>query len=121
MNVGIIGSGNTGRSIGLLFAEHGHHVFFGARNPQQSAAAAALSAHQARVHHGTNQQAADFADLLVWSVRGAPASTIVPHLAAVQGKVVLDMNNNPTRTDGGIGPVDALSAGEKLQAELPGA
>ena len=30
MKIGIIGSGNMGRSLGILWAELGHQVFFGA-------------------------------------------------------------------------------------------
>lgn len=35
MKIGIIGSGNMGRSLGLLWAEQGHQVFFGARTAEQ--------------------------------------------------------------------------------------
>ena len=29
MKIGILGSGNMGRSLGILWAEQGHEVFFG--------------------------------------------------------------------------------------------
>jgi len=32
MKIGIVGTGNMGRSLGLVWAECGHEVFFGARN-----------------------------------------------------------------------------------------
>jgi predicted dinucleotide-binding enzyme len=31
MKISIIGSGNMGRSLGRLWAEQGHEIFFGAR------------------------------------------------------------------------------------------
>ncbi len=35
MKIGIIGSGNMGRSLGILWAEQGHEVFFGARTAEK--------------------------------------------------------------------------------------
>ena len=40
MKIGIIGSGNMGRSLGILWAEQGHEVFFGARTAQKGKAVA---------------------------------------------------------------------------------
>ena len=31
MKIGVIGTGNMGRHLGLLWAEQGHEVFFGSR------------------------------------------------------------------------------------------
>jgi len=35
MKIGIIGSGNMGRSLGILWAEQGHEVFFGGRTAKK--------------------------------------------------------------------------------------
>jgi predicted dinucleotide-binding enzyme len=35
MKIGIIGSGNMGRSLGILWAEQGHEVFFGSRTTEK--------------------------------------------------------------------------------------
>jgi predicted dinucleotide-binding enzyme len=40
MKIGIIGSGNMGRSLGIFWAEQGHEVFFGARTAQKGQAIA---------------------------------------------------------------------------------
>jgi 8-hydroxy-5-deazaflavin:NADPH oxidoreductase len=34
MKIAIVGSGNMGRSLGILWAEQGHQVFFGSRDAQ---------------------------------------------------------------------------------------
>ncbi len=80
MNIGMIGSGNMGRSLGIVLARQGHHVFFGARDLAKAQAAAALAGHAAQA--GSNTYAAAFGDVLVWAVRGAPASHIVDDLTA---------------------------------------
>ena len=40
MKIGIIGSGNMGRGLGILWAEQGHEVFFGARTAEKGKAVA---------------------------------------------------------------------------------
>ena len=35
MKIGILGSGNMGRSLGILWAEQGHEVFFCARTAEK--------------------------------------------------------------------------------------
>ncbi|MEM9510477.1 MAG: NAD(P)-binding domain-containing protein [Cyanobacteria bacterium P01_E01_bin.35] len=35
MKIGILGSGNMGRSLGILWAEQEHEVFFGARTAEK--------------------------------------------------------------------------------------
>ncbi|MEH1832835.1 MAG: NAD(P)-binding domain-containing protein [Nostoc sp.] len=40
MKISIIGSGNMGRSVGILWAEGGHEVFFGSRDPEKGQAIA---------------------------------------------------------------------------------
>ena len=42
MKIGIIGSGNMGRSLGILWAEQGHEVFFGARTAEKGQEVAEL-------------------------------------------------------------------------------
>jgi predicted dinucleotide-binding enzyme len=44
MKIGIIGSGNMGRSLGILWAEQGHEVFFGARITEKDEAGRVTSA-----------------------------------------------------------------------------
>jgi 8-hydroxy-5-deazaflavin:NADPH oxidoreductase len=43
MKIGIIGSGNMGRSLGLLWAEQGHEVCFGARTAEKGQSVAAFA------------------------------------------------------------------------------
>jgi prephenate dehydrogenase len=59
MKIGIIGSGNMGRSLGILWAEQQHQVFFGARTAEQGQAVAALAGQGTQ--GGTNDAAAVFA------------------------------------------------------------
>jgi 8-hydroxy-5-deazaflavin:NADPH oxidoreductase len=69
MKIGIIGSGNMGRSLGILWAEQGHQVFFGARTLEKGRAIADAAGQGTQ--GGTNDQAAAFGEVLLYSVRGA--------------------------------------------------
>ncbi len=117
MKIGIVGTGNMGRSLGVLCALHGHEVYFGSRDEQKARTAALLAVKPAGA--GTNQEAAAFGDLIVWAARGAPAKEIVSDASSLAGKPLIDLNNNENRTDGGFGSAGALSFAERLQAELP--
>ena len=93
MKIGVVGSGNMGRSLGALFAELGHEVFFGARRQEQAQAAATLAKPQALF--GSNTDAARFGDVVVWTVRGAAVTEVVSEVEVLAGKPVLDMSNLP--------------------------
>jgi len=102
MNIGILGSGNMGRALGLVWAERGHQVFFGARNPAQAQAAVALAPGlgvQKRVQAGSNDEAARFGELLLYSARGVQPAEMLSDLSVLAGKVVVDMNNGDLPAD----------------------
>jgi len=117
MRIGIVGTGNMGRSLGALWAERGHDVLFGAREVGKAMAAAELAGCGARA--GGNDDAAAFGDVLLWGVRDVPAAEVLSDLRVLDGKVVLDPNNRPTPTDFTMGPRDGVSHAERLQRQLP--
>ena len=118
MKIGVVGTGNMGRSLGVLLAHHGHDVFFGARKQEAAELAARLASPRGTA--GTNQQAAEFGDVIIWSARGAASSEIVPDLFSLKGKPIIDLNNNP-RQGKPHGKAANLSSAERLQSELTGA
>ena len=63
MKIGIIGSGNMGRSLGIVWAELGHALFFGGRDLNQAHRAAALT--HGKTQYGTNDEAALFGENLI--------------------------------------------------------
>jgi predicted dinucleotide-binding enzyme len=62
VKIGILGSGNMGRSLGILWAEQGHEVFFGSRTADKSKAIAESAGRGCQ--GGTNDEAAKFAEVL---------------------------------------------------------
>ena len=118
MKIGVIGTGNMGRHLGLLWAEQGHEVFFGSRTVAKAEAAAALSPHTIKT--GTNDEAARFGDVLLYTIRDADPNALVDDPATWDGKVVIDVNNLDV-PDGLDYPSFELSIAQKIQAQIPNA
>lgn len=117
MKIGIIGSGNMGRSIGILWAEQGHEVFFGSRKPEKGQSIAQLAGHNAQ--GGTNDEAATFGDVIFYGVRETP-SEVLSSTEILANKVVIDCNNSPIPEGFAFTPIEE-SIAEKLAADAPNA
>lgn len=91
MKIGIVGSGNMGRSLGILWAEQGHEVFFGSRDAAKGKAVAELAGHNTK--GGTNDEAAAFSDVILWTLRGIMPSELLEDTSVLSGKVLIDCNN----------------------------
>ena len=136
--IGILGSGNMGRSLGIRLANRSYQVFFGARRPEQATAAAAAAGPNARA--GSVAEAASFGTVLVWTMRERDPARVLggggggggdgdeEGRRALDGKVVIDLNNRDYATEvvgsdggagGGGGTWFEQSLGEKLQANVP--
>ncbi len=115
MKIGVVGTGNMGRSLGVLFAELGHEVFFGARDREKGKAAVALTG--GRALHGSNSEAAQFGEVIVWTVRDVSARQVIDDLGRLAQKPVIDMSNAPSQVS--VREGDGLSMAERLQAEMP--
>lgn len=118
MKIGIIGSGNMGRSLGILWAEQGHEVFFGARTAQQGQAVADFAGHGAV--GGTNDQAAAFGDVLFYSARGVHPADVLTSTDVLAGKIMIDPNNSTIPEGFAYEPI-AKSLAETLAEQVPNA
>lgn len=115
MKIGIIGSGNMGRSLGLLWAER-HQVFFGSRDPAKGEAVAATAGPNAQ--GGSTDQAAAFGEVLLWTARGILPSQLLSDPAVLTGKVIIDCNNWEIPADFAYPPI-VESLAEQLAQDAP--
>lgn len=116
MNIGIIGSGNMGRSLGIVWAELGHQVLFGGRDIEQARQAAALA--RGKAQYGSNDDAALFGEVVVYSPRGVAPSEVLKRVDALEEKIVIDLNNSEIPPDFDYEPITQSHA-EKLQQQIP--
>ncbi|MFM2312171.1 MAG: hypothetical protein RLZZ04_1447 [Cyanobacteriota bacterium] len=91
MKIGVIGTGNMGRSLGILWAQQGHEVFFGARDISKAEKAAELAGNHA--HIGSNDDAASFGDILFYSPGFVLVSKVLQSPCQLAGKIVIDSSN----------------------------
>jgi 8-hydroxy-5-deazaflavin:NADPH oxidoreductase len=132
VTIGILGSGNMGRALGLRYFQAGHQVFFGGRQPTEAPLRAAQLANTLRnsallAKYGSLDEAAQFADVLIWTMRERDQSAVLSDVGvkSLDGKLILDLNNRDF-SDEVMGGPEKLgskyferSLGEQLQANLP--
>ncbi|RUT07695.1 hypothetical protein DSM106972_019550 [Dulcicalothrix desertica PCC 7102] len=118
MKIGIIGSGNMGRSLGILWAEQGHQVFFGSRDSEKGKAVAQKAG--LGTQGGTNDEAAAFADVILWTARGVMPSELLSNKEVLNGKIIIDCNNQDIPEEFAY-PAIVESLAEKLASDVPNA
>lgn len=116
MQIGIIGTGNMGRSLGVLWAKAGHELFFGARDVEKAKAAAELAANNSQ--YGTNDEAAGFGNVLLYTPRDVSPEQVLSNVGLLNGKIIIDCNNYPIPEGFDYSPI-TISLAEKLQQQVP--
>src|SRR5919108_2431419 len=124
MKVGILGSGDVGKSLGKGFAIHGHSVKLGSRTPDSEKLKVWRKEARGETSTGTFAEAAGFGEVLVLAPLGSAVDEVIG-LAGPKNfadKVVID-TTNPLDFSKGMPPglftglSDSL--GEKIQRKLP--
>jgi NADPH-dependent F420 reductase len=118
MKIGIIGSGNMGRSLGILWAQQGHQVYFGSRDAAKGQAVAEFAG--SGTQGGTNDQAAEFADVILWTARAVMPQELLSNTEVLSGKIIIDCNNQEIPAEFAY-PAIAESLAEKLAKAVPNA
>ena len=92
MNVGILGSGVVGQTLGAGFLKHGHAVMLGTRDPRKLAD---WQSKNPRAKIGAFADAAKFGEIVVLAVKGTAALDTLRLAggAPLAGKVVIDTTN----------------------------
>jgi hypothetical protein len=118
--IGTIGAGHIGGTIGGLWVKDGHKVFFSSRHPEELKDVVASLGPLAQA--GTVDQALAFADIVLITVPyGALPQLGRDHAAALKGKIVLDTCNAVAARDGAVADeVEANGIGVTSQKYLPG-
>jgi 8-hydroxy-5-deazaflavin:NADPH oxidoreductase len=120
MPIGTIGAGHIGSTIGGLWINDGHKVFFSSRHPEELKDLVAKLGPLAQA--GPVDQAIAFGDVVLISVPyGALPRIGRDHAAELNGKIVLDTCNAVPARDGAIADeVEANGIGVTSQKYLPG-
>ncbi len=123
MKVGILGSGDVGKSFAHAFGALGHEVTIGSRSPEKLAEF--VSGEGDRVSGGTFEQAASAGDVIVLATHGVATHEAInlagkrhfDHKVVIDATNPLDFSGGPPRLS--VGHTDSL--GEQIQRALPDA
>lgn len=123
MNIGIIGSGNVGSTLGELWAKAGHQVMFSfSRFPERLQTLATQVGSNAT--SGTPAEAANFADVVLFAPNFWLVQEAIAQAGSLAGKIIID-TTNPYRwaKSGSIVRMvgEKVSGAETIQKLLPGA
>ena len=121
--VALIGTGNVGAALGRRFAEHGHKIVYGSRDPS----AADVRELVAVTGHGAvavkQAEAAAQADIVVLAVPWSAVEDVVRALPSLNGKIIVDPTNPRVTAGDGFAdypPIEDSNA-ERIARLAPGA
>jgi predicted dinucleotide-binding enzyme len=126
MRVGVLGSGQVGQTLARAFADRGHDVMLGSRDPRKPEVAAWLAEEGEGIAGGTFAETASHGDLVVLAVLGAAVEEAIGQAGpgSLAGKVVIDATN-PLDFSAGFPPSliwgHTDSGGERAQRAAPDA
>ena len=126
MNIGILGTGIVGRTLGFKLVRSGHQVVMGSRTPGSPSAVGWAREAGAGAAYGTFGGAARFGELLFNCTAGTGSleALRLAGPASLEGKILVDVAN-PLDFSKGMPPTLSVcntdSLGEQIQREHPAA
>lgn len=119
MNIGIIGSGNVGGTLGTRWARNGHAVRFGFRDPGSAEALKRVAAAGPNASAGDPEAAAAFGEVVVVATPYEAAAGALRAAGPLAGKTILDATNPLLPGLSGLSVGTTTSAAEAIQAAIP--
>ena len=120
--VAMIGTGNVGAALGRRFAENGHKIVYGSRDPSAADVRELVAATGNGAVATTQAEAAAQADIVILAVPWRAAEDVVRALPDLTGKIVVDPTNPRVTADDGFAdyPIEDSNA-ERIARLAPGA
>ena len=119
MKIGIIGTGRLGSALGKIWAEKGHEIMFGSKDPQKAKKLA--NSIGGNVNGGTYKEAADFSDVVVLAIPWSGAKESIKAAGDLKGKIIVDSTTTAAPHLGGAIIQITPSAAEKIVKWTEGA
>ena len=116
MRIGIVGAGRIGGNAARLFAQAGHEVMLSfSRDPEKLARSAA----EIGARTGTPREAAEFGEVVLFSVPWTLVDAAIEQTGPLDGRIVIDTTNQFGR--GGWEDLGGRTAAQINAARMPGA
>jgi len=120
--IAVIGTGNVAGALGPEFAQQGHTIIYGSRDPGRDEVLELVARTGGNASAALQIEAVENADIVVIAVPGGVAEEVVRGLGDLSEKIIIDPTNRVARADDGyMDHTVESSNGELIQALAPGA
>ncbi len=120
MKIGIIGTGHVGSTLGQRWAQQGHEILFGTRNPNAGKVQQLLSSLGDKAL-AVDTVEVESAEIIVLATPWKATETIVKSLKNVKNKILVDCTNPLKEGSGGLAVGHTTSGGEQVAEWAAGA
>ena len=120
MRIGIIGSGNVGGKLGRRWAENGHEIMFGSRDPSSKKVRSLVERIKGKAKAGTLRDAAAYGEVLVLATPWPATERTLGDLGDLSGKIIFDCTN-PLKPDLSLDVGHSTSGAEQVASWADGA
>jgi hypothetical protein len=118
--IAVIGTGNVGSALGPAFAQQGHTIIYGSRDPSAEAVHELVARTGEGASATTTAAAAEGADIVILAVPGQMVEEITKSMGNLSGKIIIDPTNPLSRdSDGLFVHAAATSNAQIIQAAAP--
>jgi NADPH-dependent F420 reductase len=121
LRIGIIGTGRVGGTLGRRWAEKGHRIAFGSRDPQAEKVRKLVADAGATARAMTAREACAGSDVIVYAAPWPVAESILQEMGSLAGKILVDCTNPLTSDFAGLEVGHTTSAAERIAAWSNGA
>ncbi len=125
MKIGIIGAGKVGGTLGRIWAQKGHDILFGLRDPRSSKAEALIDSTQGKARVGSIQEAAASGEVIAVATPWEATQLAIQNAGDLSGKILIDctnpLGNSPESLAAGLTLGYATSAAEEVAKWATGA
>jgi NADPH-dependent F420 reductase len=121
MKIGIIGSGNVGGTLGSRWAQSGHEVVFGSRDPNSDDLKELAGRSGKTARAATLADAARAGDVLLLAMPSQANKEVLQGLGDLTSKILIDATNPLLAGLAGLEVGTTTSGGEQVATWAPGA
>jgi NADPH-dependent F420 reductase len=119
--IAIIGTGEVGSALGARFAEQGHTIVYGSREPERDEVRKLVERTGRGASAMSAAAAASKGDIVVLAVPGLLVEEITRGLGELSGKIIIDPTNPLKESSGRLEHAVATSNAEIIQSAALGA
>ncbi len=98
MNIGVIGSGNIGGTLGQHWAKAGHKIMFSSRHPEELQSMATEVGAQV----GTIEETAAFGEVILLAIPFGYIAEVAQQVGPLNNKILIDATNPYPQRDGDV-------------------